>query len=48
MYYEDGPASVTALTVRSPQGDTLRILRFLGENPEVVRTAIATAMEEGA
>jgi hypothetical protein len=42
MYYEDGPVSVT---VRSAAGDTLRILRFLGENPEVVRTVIANTME---
>jgi hypothetical protein len=43
MHYEDGPASVTA---RSSQGDTLRILRFLSENPEVVRNAVKAAMSE--
>ena len=41
--YRDGPVSVT---VRSSQDDTLRCMRFLSENPEVVRNAIATAMEE--
>ena len=44
MYYEDGPVSIKV--DQSASYDTLRCLRFLGENPEVVRAAIATAMEE--
>ena len=43
MYYEDGPVSIK---VESTSDDTLRCMRFLGENPEVVRAAIETAMEE--
>ncbi len=43
MYYEDDPVSIK---VESTSDDTLRCMRFLSENPEVVRTAIATAMEE--
>lgn len=43
MYYEDGPVSIK---VESTVDDTLRCMRFLGENPQVVRAAIATAMEE--
>ena len=43
MYYEDGPLSIR---VESASDDTLRCMRFLSENPKVVRTAIATAMEE--
>lgn len=43
MYYEDDPVSIKVV---SGSGNTFRILRFLDENPEVVRAAIATAMEE--
>jgi hypothetical protein len=43
-HYEDGPISVR---VESTVGDTLRCMRFLSENPEVVRTVIANTMEEG-
>ena len=58
MYYEDDPVSIKVESgYECPRclwepsgepssGDTLRCMRFLGENPEVVRTAIATAMEE--
>lgn len=41
VYYENGPV---AIRVESASGDTLRCMRFLGENPEVVRAAIANAL----
>ena len=43
VYYEDDPVSIR---VESVSGDTFRCMRFLGENPEVVRAAVKAAMEE--
>lgn len=38
--YEDDPVSIR---VESASGDTLRCMRFLSENPEVVRNAVKAA-----